>query len=69
MLLRNNTCNLDLGNKVETGAFQFFECPPMLFSPNNKDNNIDVDYTRQANDGTTNRQASGRTSRQDVAMM
>ena len=35
MILRNNTCNRDLGNRVETGAFQFFECPPMLFSPTN----------------------------------
>ena len=33
--MKNNTCNRDLQNGVETGAFQFFECPPMLFSPNN----------------------------------
>ena len=36
-VLNNNKCNIDLGNRVETGAFQFFECPPMLFSPTAKD--------------------------------
>lgn len=31
MLLKNNTCNEDLGKNVETNDFMFFECPPMQF--------------------------------------
>ena len=36
MLWQNNKCNEDLGDVVENGAFQFFECPPLAFSPLNK---------------------------------
>ena len=36
MLWSNNKNNEEIGNSIETGAFQFFECPPLAFSPVNE---------------------------------
>ena len=35
MLWNDNTCNTDLGRNVELGEVEFFECPPICFSPVN----------------------------------
>ena len=35
MLYKNNRCNEELERQVEKGGgYQFLDCPPMLFSPN-----------------------------------
>ena len=33
MLYKNNKCNQELGKQVENGKLQFFDCPPILYSP------------------------------------
>jgi len=37
MLYKNNKCNYELGKQVENGNLQFFDCPPILYSPHNND--------------------------------
>ena len=56
MLWNDNTCNKDLGRNVELGEVEFFECPPICFSPHNQEeghNTIDDPNARNPYDDIT----------------
>lgn len=33
MLYKNNRCNEEIADSISTGKLQFFDCPPILYSP------------------------------------
>lgn len=37
MLYKNNRCNEELAEQIKNGNFQFFDCPPILYSPTEQD--------------------------------
>lgn len=58
MLWNDNTCNKDLGRNVELGEVEFFECPPICFSPHNQEeghNTIDDPNARNPYDDITSK--------------
>ena len=38
--LTDKTCNHQLGEGIERGTIQLFDCPPLIFSPNEVDDSI-----------------------------